>query len=91
MGFGGALVFSRRLSLATVSKDVPSFKAHVYLESCIYIVAPSKLGISSAIVEIHLPPPLTLTLPTPVFVMLMCTGQACAKPTPPEKLLNNVL
>ena len=84
-------MFSRRLSLATVSAWECSFECPISLELCFKIITPLKLDSGALVVEIHLPPPLTLTLPTTVFVMLMCTEQACAKPAPPEKLLNNVL
>ena len=84
-------MLSRRLSLATVSAWECSFECPISLELCFKIITPLKLDSGALVVDIHLPPPLTLTLPTPVFVMLMCTEQACAKPAPPEKLLNNVL
>ena len=84
-------MLSQRLSRATVSACECRLAGHVSIEVWICIISPSILHSHAVVVEIHLPPPLTLTLPTTVFVMLMCTEQACAKPAPPEKLLNNVL
>ena len=75
LGFGGALVLSWRLSLATVSAWECSFECPVSLKLCFKIITPLKLDSGALVVDIHLPPPNTHTAYTGIcYVDVHRTG-----------------